>query len=803
MRRAPLNQLLLSITCIASTCIAETLSDEASYAQARQLIEQHQPHAASFELGKIPQDSELYPSAAKALLYCAHISPELSLELIAHKLSKSKQPEIVRLAKAAWLENLLEQNKEGELARRLYEQLKKENKQDQISALLPLFDIDILRLEQKFESALNRSTELAKSDLSDQLKQLLRLKTAKLYYDIAAWQKEQDRAKAMGEVHQTIDSPLLLENAEGKGEETLLQFISSYPDSKLIDEALRLLHCHQAFPTSAYAIEQLKEWGEVSQQNKPRRAALALLYLHSLEPEERSERSHSNTAMAIAPQERASKELALDTSRRLFNQGDISGAEQYIKLSESDSALALFLHGAICAKQGDYLKAASYFERCSQQSEGALQDAAIHNLLLCSLRRGDNKLAQSIITQSKGSPLHAKLLSCRSAFRLNQSPRPANAKEDALELIHRYPDSPLVPELEMDLIEMELDSSIKDAYTRQLELNKINRHGWSSDSLARYYALRLKLAPLAFQAELPDSVKPTIEAARCLSECSSREQSDILSLHLGNMLIEKHKFGEASKLFKQLAQDSNSDETKALAYFHAGLSTERLVSLSSIMQAIGLYRDCSNYPGELQASALIRAAGLLTRIGREEDARLIMEQLLRQQEDKKLSPEQLSLAYTTLAESWALSRGDQTAAERNALHYSSLMCNDERLKKEWRSRTRLLFARLNSRYGKHSTSLECFLDIIRDIKDSKDKLNNGDWHILNIATAGAINQHLKLKQYEKAADLADKIAQHNAKLGDTNQAQQHQRSFRSWANHIRKTGFVTKKPSPRSQSNSQ
>lgn len=112
-----------------------------------------------------------------------------------------------------------------------------------------------------------------------------------------------------------------LQTLEGKGEETLLSFITANPNSPLLEEAFRRLKTHRAFETSEYARAALNEWVKDTVEHK-RRAALALSVLQHLlnrddVPDAPVDTSCASVAATALPQEPATAGILLDQMRSL------------------------------------------------------------------------------------------------------------------------------------------------------------------------------------------------------------------------------------------------------------------------------------------------------------------------------------------------------------------------------------------------------------------------------------------------------------------------------------------------------
>ncbi|MEE1265227.1 MAG: hypothetical protein UHH87_02960, partial [Akkermansia sp.] len=84
-------------------------SPEAAFWKGRALIDLGRLREAAAALAQVPAEHELYPYAAKALLYCAWKSESVDFAVIATPMATSNNPEIAELATAALAEFWLRQ----------------------------------------------------------------------------------------------------------------------------------------------------------------------------------------------------------------------------------------------------------------------------------------------------------------------------------------------------------------------------------------------------------------------------------------------------------------------------------------------------------------------------------------------------------------------------------------------------------------------------------------------------------------------------------------------------------------------
>ena len=216
------------------TIPAEDKSSEALYWKGQALLHLERLPEAALALSGVSKDSPLYPYAAKGTLYCAWKSPSLNFVEMVAPLTASPNEEIATLALAALAEHQLRHTRKGDTS--TLDTLRKlSQSHPDLEPLVKLLDLEAMRRQGKYDQALQYGRQLEDDPAYPALmKQRVRLALSDVYYD-----KE---ASLKGTELQEGD-----EDDEGRGEETLLQFISSNPDSPLLEEAFRRLDERQAF----------------------------------------------------------------------------------------------------------------------------------------------------------------------------------------------------------------------------------------------------------------------------------------------------------------------------------------------------------------------------------------------------------------------------------------------------------------------------------------------------------------------------------------------------------------------------
>ena len=471
-------------------------SSEAAFWRGRALIDLKRFKEAAIALQQVPEEHALFPYAAKALLYCAWRSTHVDFAVIATPLTTSSNEEIATLATAALAEHWLRQPRSQDNAalERLRQLVKKH---PSLQNLLNLLEIDNLRLRGEFDKAI----ELCRTMENDRklpliTRQRVRLALSDVYYTKEATSKtdqkpaaEEKKAQA---THTDQDEQLIVTSYDdGKGEETLLHFISSNPDSPLLEEAFRKLHNHGAFTESEYARAKLQEW--MAEPLKSRRASLALLIQqHLLTPENAYDIpldvTCANTAAATTLHEPATRTILLEQTRWYLERNKTHEALLYLGMVQGDDVYRQFYETQLHSPE--ISSTAQAYLRCAHEAPDELRDVSLINALICALKSGDTATQEAVLnTPDLSETQHYALLLARAAYWLDKDAAKAQADIDMLRM-HPAPTLDLEADVEMDQVYLHLQTAPERAQ-ELLQKSKINDHltKLSDDRQLRFFAL--------------------------------------------------------------------------------------------------------------------------------------------------------------------------------------------------------------------------------------------------------------------------------------------------------------------------
>lgn len=767
-------------------------SAEADYWRGRALIDLGRLHEASEALHHIPSGHALYPYAAKGLLYCAWKSNSVDFAVIATPMVTSENEEIATLATAALAEYWLRQprshdNSALERLRRLVQT------QPELSPLLRLLEIDNLRLRGEFDKAIDQCRALENDrSLPLIMRQRARLSLSEVYYAKEATEtpKTEIDTPTRGISHLPIiggsDEQLSTSYDDGKGEETLLHFISSHPDSPLLEEAFRRLHERGAFRTSEYAGSKLKEW--IAEPLKSRRASLALLIQQHLQTPEGSfetplDVTCANTAAATCPHEPATRTILLEQTRWFLEREQTHEALLYLGMIQRDDIFKKFYENQLHSPNA--VSTARTYLECAREAPESLRAPALTNALICALIAGDHATQEAVINAPDISEeQHYALLLTRIAYWLDKDPAKAQADIDLLKT-QQAPNQQLQADLEMDQAYLHLKHN--PAFTREL-LNKssIGEHltELSEERQLRFYALQEEA--IKRLAGTDDGASTSPEAIDIIQQAARKVRSPrvlaVLTLHLASLQSTQGLHVQALHTINTFLRKYPKSDYAERARYMAARESEFIATQESLQRAADLYATCAERSDELAIKAGIRHAAVLLRLGHHEESEHILVRIMRKYPDMRA--EDKSLANAVLANNKTLLG---TAEGRNeAIEIVGRTLNDTSLPAWWRYRVLLHHATLCARDGRYEAALHDYEEVLSMKPAMGETPTKADWHILYSAGSGAIMQLLYLKRYSEAADKADFIAEWNKEKADLSKRKQ----FSNWAQYIRQTNFV-------------
>lgn len=748
--------------------------------KGRALVELNRLPQAVQCFREVPPDSAFFPYAGKALIYCAWQSPQLDFVEYVAPLTASTNRELATLAQAALAEHQLKYTTRGDVS--TLTPLRELAEEDpSLQPMVTLLNIEEMRRQHRFDHAIQacRAMEAA-ADVPLITKQRVRLTLAEIYYDKAA-------AESAATQPQQADEDLE-DNDEGKGEETLLHFISANPDSPLLEEAFRRLDHHKAFDESEYARRKLIEWSH--ELSKPRRAALALAVLQSLQlkrpAHESEDATLTNTAANELPNEPVSQLIIREQIRRLIHKGRFEQASLYLNLLTSSPTDPRYLFYKACCMPHTDPATVDMFLKSAELAPADLQPVALCNAMFCAVKSGSQSSIDYLLTKELPTRARRALLLTHAGLILKTNPAQARAEIESAALL-----SPTEAEqIEITLQLAELDIEIAPAATleRLSACTPEEQAQWTEEQALRRHSLMLQAAE-SLQEMGEATIQPIELLEQAVATAPSPEVKAVLTIYLAHRLSEARQHTQAMELLLALAERATDKNLRARAQLLAARQAEKHDSLEQLSRAAELFAAAAEFDTPYRNRALMLRARVLAWINRGEEARQILTPLLKSPD---LPPTELALALSI--EAHCLNLEGTPEGLQSAIESNQKIFDIKELPNAWLTRARIQKATLLARSGQRENALAEYYTLLDEVVPPQNALpSESQWFILYFSAAGAIAQHLELGQYREAADLADRVAAWpklikpgEKHIGIGARAQQ----FANWAENIRKFNFV-------------
>lgn len=755
----------------------EPHSPAALYWKGRALLElKRLPQAVSI-LREVPPSSVYYPYAAKAIIYSAWQSPALDFVEHVAPLTASSNEEIATLAQAALAEHQLRNTRQGDTS--TLEPLRALAEHDaSLRPMVQLLNIEEMRRDGRYDEAIAACRKMeADSTLPLIMRQRIRLALAEIYY---AKEATPPVTPPDNEDEDVTD--------EGKGEETLLLFISAHADSPLLEEAFRRLDHHNAFRESEYARRKLEEWSE--ELTKPHRAAIALairqrMQLEKLDSELPEDVTYTNTAATALPNEPISQLIISEQVRRLINCGKTDEAKLYLNMLTPDEENPRYLFYKACCMPNNSKEAVELFRKSAELASTDLQPAALCNAMFYAIMSGEQNVVDELLTKELPPRARRALLLMHAGLILRKNPAQARAEIESAILLE--PTTEEQREIVLQLAELDIANYPEKALA---ELNKVPADRiptWSHEQQLRFCSLQVQAAE-KLKEKNADAPEPTDFLKKAIANSRAPEVRELLTFNLAHRLAEQQRNEEALELMTKLAEVTENAQHRARALLLAGRQAELLNSFEQLDEAASYFGQAAELNTPYKHKAQLLQARVLAWINRIPEAQNILEEQLRNNE---LSAKERAMALSVKAHVLTLLGTEQSYED--ALSANALVFDIKDLPKSWRVRAKIQRASLHARSGKHEEALQDYLALIENTSRNENELNKAEWFVLYFAGAGAVSRYTETKRYKEAAELADRIAgwPHESAPGTRYIGKGHRsEQFANWADNIRKIHFL-------------
>lgn len=747
---------------------AEGVSPELDYWRGRCLAALGRYDEAGRQLQRVPKEHALFPYAARTLIFCWHACPDADLRRAVEGLEADAPDEVSRLASAALAEyDLYRASGDPAVTEKRLERAWPEGAES--SAERRLLELYRLASGGRFDEALALCRRLeAEGEQDLQLKHRARLAMAEIYYRMAENGDEDQRAMSAD-----------------KAEETLLQFISSNPDSPLLEDAFRRLHERGAFEASSYARDKLVEWAQ--DVKNEHRCCLALFECQVLSDRMSDgpiSREIVNAALSSFPNEPVTKAILREQVRRMLAGGLTSQVEPYVKALDEDDPYRLFFTASTL--KDSPREAHELYCRAARSAPSELRASALVNALICALRLGDEAEAARLMDAAKESPrLAAQLLTAEALYFAPS--RPAEAARLLESLLQLPLSDSQKADATMDLVELLLTTTQETERAQALldGLEDADLTAWSPEQMLRCTLLH----ELSLMAQLPNDVQEVNRRSlrkteELMRRPGARRVLTDLRLHHAALLDEAGYHAEAAKEFKRWLAVEKSLPVKARYYLSAAQAYASLGTQEARREAVFYLQRCEQIDSPWRYRAIALHVELLLLEGRVEEALNMLSQALKGGDKASrtaLSPIDRALLASALADALVMKGGED--ASQGALRALEEALADKDLPVNWRFRLRLHHAMICLRADMTEKAIADFESIIKARPLAQEYGLKYGGLILYVAGAGEISAWLELGNYAKAAEAADRVAD----MADeaSGKTRRFAKRLRNWAAQIR------------------
>lgn len=732
---------------------------EAHYWKGRALAEMRRYEEAVRELSQVEARHELYPYAAKALMFCARRSSD-PVKNLSH-LAASPTPAIAAMAKAMLAEHLINSGNSTTIAD-LYASAAGST---EITGALLLMEAEQLRRSGNFDQAALKCKEAEKIALPMQ-REYSRLLLAEVHYDVEA---------ATG-------------NVDGKGEETLLKFISSYPDSVLLPEAFRRLEMHKAFTTSKYAIRKLEEWSKDGGKLHRALLANAIIQRNSFctkGHEEMGEQA-SNKAIAVTAEYLPITVLINNEhARYLINCGKIADASMCLSRVPENRRDSYSLFYRAQTLDPTTPEASELYLKSALSAPPTLQEIAFSNAMYCAYVSGNEALEEQLLQTDM--PTASKRAVLLTHAGLNLRKKPQVSRRELEEVLKMQPTNQQKVEADLQLCQLDLDENHSTSALNRLSIyTHAERTAWPNNQVMRYYGLFL----LALECEQQAGHVTQAHESFLFEALKSTQREDVrvaITLKLAKIYTDEGKHPLALQMLEDMAAKAQDKETKARALLLAGRASTQCLTYESVSKGAVLFEAASQIESPFRLRAAILNAAVLFRINKEQEAALKINKIIAEIEKAREAThgnthlsQEYAFALTVKADIAAIPGTE--AAIKEALSINEKIITLPGLTEDWKMRAHLQQAILLTRINKNEEALYYYNIIIKSLPNSVKQSSKAHAYILTLSGTGAIACHLKMQNWAAAADMAGTVYSHPIALKYPAEMD----IFRDWSRRIRK-----------------
>lgn len=496
------------------------------------------------------------------------------------------------------------------------------------------------------------------------------------------------------------------EDEKGKGEDRLLTFIETQPDSPFLPEAFNILQATQAF-SDPRAYEKLQEWARGEHPNRTP-YAMGMMVRLMIKREEASQlpeifvRAGEKFASHVA-----TRDLQYLILQYFYDHKLAEEADKLISLLPGDEAKTLFMEGGLYYAKENFWKAGEVYDKSFDaltDYKGDLDQIAAYNVFISALRAEMPQLTKKM----EESPFvnqgtHANLL-LEKALAMASWGEEKSIKE--LErFLATYPHHKRTAEAWLALGELALNQKEPDNSLTTKALEALSNLPLTEEEKERTARLKVLLPERNEQWNAARAA-----AKEYLDVYRSPELMIPMQLKMGELLYRDREYNQAF-LYIQRVIHALPEKSPYLPYalFLSGKAAQLTGTQQSMEDALRVFSEVVKLESPYKTAAIIESASILSRRGQAREVIAMLDSFMGEQD---LAPESRRLALALEAEAWAsLFSSDPTALEK-AKKLTTKILEEENLPVSWKNRTLYQQAKFSEKAGDATEAIRDYHQII-------------------------------------------------------------------------------------------
>lgn len=536
---------------------------------------------------------------------------------------------------------------------------------------------------------------------------------------------------------------------KGKGEDRLLNFIETEPDSPLIPEAFNILRAAEAF-RDAESFQKLQDWagGEHPQRSPYAMGTLARELISK--KEDLALQKLFLRAGEKFPDHPAAKDLQYIILQYLYDEEKLKEAGELAATLKDSEAKSLFMKAGLLFSEEKFREASALYLNAFdllEDQDGVLEQKAAYNGYIAALHEQLPEILGKIGKSARlSSDTYADLkleIALEAASRLQES-----AKTSLERFIKTYPAHPRLADAWLALGELALYLENPDQETTIHALESLKPLALSEEQKERMARLRILLPE--YMGQWPAA----IQAARdYLSAYQDKEKKIPMQLKLGELLYRNNDFNQAHLYLQNYLSHLEPDSPYRIpALFLSGKAAQQTGTQQSLSTALDLFEKVEQTASTYRPAAVIERASILMRQGKPQQVINLLDAFI---DSPNLTEESHRLALALEAEAWASLGSTDSKALDKARELTGKILEEKELPLAWKNRTLFQQAQLSERAGDATLALRDYHRIISTPPDSQLRR---EWYWYYQAGFAAMHLLEDMKNWAGAIAIAESMA---------------------------------------------